>query len=151
MATINMVFFSVNLLKQQFLHVIYLTEFVHFWKTIHSLGKSFGVFSKIVLQICKGVGLDFNVWYLNKSPIIIRTHYMIRWEILAKKMLPQELLEVIKSIISSVSFDKLTTLDSRLFSQMCNGCVCQAKLYYLTMKWHSFWEVTDLVFFCFII
>ncbi|XP_040275720.1 protein ZBED8-like [Bufo bufo] len=57
---------------------------------------------------------------LNESPKVIGTHCMIHRQILATKTLPQNLQEVMKSVISCVNFVKASSLNSRLFSQLCN-------------------------------
>ncbi|KAK1339678.1 hypothetical protein QTO34_018232 [Cnephaeus nilssonii] len=67
-----------------------------------------------------GCRSGFQRLVLNESPKVIGTHCMIHWQILATKMLSQELQEVMKSIISSVNFVKVSTLNSWLFSQLCN-------------------------------
>ncbi|KAK1336735.1 LOW QUALITY PROTEIN: hypothetical protein QTO34_002770 [Cnephaeus nilssonii] len=67
-----------------------------------------------------GCRSGFQRLVLNESPKVIRTHCMIHWQILAAKTLPRELQEVMKSVISSVNFVKASTLNSRLFSQLCN-------------------------------
>lgn len=45
---------------------------------------------------------------------------MIHWQILARRTLPEELQEVMKGVLSSLYFVKVSTLHSRLFSQLCN-------------------------------
>nr|KAF6360079.1 hypothetical protein mMyoMyo1_011037 [Myotis myotis] len=59
-----------------------------------------------------GCRSGFQHLVLNESPKVIGTHCMIHRQILAMKMLPQELQEVMKSVISCVNFVKASTLNS---------------------------------------
>ncbi|KAK1346479.1 hypothetical protein QTO34_000335 [Cnephaeus nilssonii] len=96
----------------------------------------------------KDVDLDFNVWLLNESPKVIRTHCMIHRQILATKTLPQELQEVMKNIVSSVNFVKVSTLNSRLFLQLCNDLDApnNALLFHTEVRWLSRGKVLKRVF-----
>ncbi|KAM5219559.1 zinc finger BED domain-containing protein 5-like [Hipposideros larvatus] len=67
-----------------------------------------------------GCRSGFQRLVLNESPKVIRTHCMIHQQILAMKTLPQELQEVMKSVISCVDFVKASTLNSQLVLQLCN-------------------------------
>ncbi|KAK1345281.1 LOW QUALITY PROTEIN: hypothetical protein QTO34_013992 [Cnephaeus nilssonii] len=64
-----------------------------------------------------GFQSGFQHLVLNESPKVIGTHCMIHWQILATKMLPQELQEVMKRVISSVNFVKASTLNRRWSSR----------------------------------
>ncbi|XP_054573034.1 LOW QUALITY PROTEIN: zinc finger BED domain-containing protein 5-like, partial [Eptesicus fuscus] len=95
-----------------------------------------------------GYRSGFQHLVLNESPKVIRTHCMIHWQILAMKTLPQELQEVMKSVISSVNFVKTSTLNSRLFAQLCNelDVLNNALLFYTEMRWLSREKVLKRVF-----
>nr|KAF6452932.1 hypothetical protein HJG59_008231 [Molossus molossus] len=85
---------------------------------------------------------------LNESPKVVRTPCIIHWQILAMKMLPQELQEVIKSVISSVNFVKLSTLNSQLFLQLCSELDApnNALLFHTKVRWLLTGKVLKRVF-----
>ncbi|XP_060629099.2 protein FAM200C-like [Anolis sagrei] len=84
-----------------------------------------------------GCGSGFQSLVLNESPKVIGTHSMMRWQILVMKTLPQELQEVMKSVISSVNFVKSSTLNSQLLSQLCSELDAQnnALLLHTEVRW----------------
>ncbi|XP_070257217.1 protein FAM200C-like isoform X1 [Myotis yumanensis] len=85
---------------------------------------------------------------LNESPKVIGTHCMTHGQILARKTLPQELQEVMKSVISCVNFVKASTLNSRLFSQLCNELDVpnNALLFHTEARWLSRGKILKRVF-----
>ncbi|XP_039175589.1 SCAN domain-containing protein 3-like [Crotalus tigris] len=83
----------------------------------------------------------------NESPKVIGTHCMIHRQILATKMLPQELREVMKSIINCVNFVKASSLNTRLFSQLCNELDAPNNaLFHTEVRWLSKGKVLKRVF-----
>ncbi|XP_060616127.2 protein FAM200C-like isoform X1 [Anolis sagrei] len=91
-------------------------------------------------------GFQRLVW--NKSPKVIGTHCMIHRQILTTKTLPQELQEVMKSIIGSVNFVKASTLNSQLFSQLCSDLDApnNALLFHTEVRWMSTGKVLKRIF-----
>ncbi|XP_048351811.1 protein ZBED8-like [Sphaerodactylus townsendi] len=95
-----------------------------------------------------GCQSGFQRLVLNESPKVIGTHCMIQRQILSTKMLPQELQEVMNSVISSVNFVKASALNSRLFSQLCNELDApnNALLFPTAVRWLSRGKVLKHVF-----
>ncbi|XP_039178217.1 SCAN domain-containing protein 3-like [Crotalus tigris] len=95
-----------------------------------------------------GCRSGFQRLVLNESPKVIGTHCMIHRQILATKTLPQELQEVMKSVISSVNFVKASSLNSPLFSQLCNELDApnNALLFHTEERWLSRGKVLKRVF-----
>lgn len=73
---------------------------------------------------------------------------MIHQQILTMKTLPQELHEVMKGVISSVSFVKGSTLNSQLFAQLCSELEApnKALLFQTEVRWLSRRKVLKHVF-----
>ncbi|XP_014389407.1 PREDICTED: LOW QUALITY PROTEIN: protein ZBED8-like [Myotis brandtii] len=86
-----------------------------------------------------GCRSGFQRLILNESPKVMGTHCMIHQQMLAMKTLPQELQEVMKSVISCVNFVKASTLNSQLFSQLCNELDApnNALLFHPEARWLS--------------
>ncbi|XP_039180852.1 zinc finger BED domain-containing protein 5-like isoform X2 [Crotalus tigris] len=95
-----------------------------------------------------GCRSGFQHMVLNESPKVIGTHCMIHRQILATKTLPQELQEIMKSIISSVNFVKASSLNSQLFSQLCNELDApnNALLFHTEVRWLLRGKVLKRVF-----
>nr|KAF6462364.1 hypothetical protein HJG59_011385 [Molossus molossus] len=95
-----------------------------------------------------GCQSGFQGLVLNEPPKVVGTHCMIYRQILATKMLPQELQEVMRSILSSVNFVKASTLNSRLFSQLCNKLDApnNALLFHPEVRWLLTGKVLKCVF-----
>uniref|UniRef100_A0A8C5PY01 Uncharacterized protein n=1 Tax=Leptobrachium leishanense TaxID=445787 RepID=A0A8C5PY01_9ANUR len=95
-----------------------------------------------------GCRSGFQHLVLNESPKVIGTHCMIHRQILATKTLPQNLQEVMKSGISCVNFVKASSLNSRLFSQLCNelDAAHNALLFHTEVRWLSREKVLKRVF-----
>ncbi|XP_007648258.1 zinc finger BED domain-containing protein 5 [Cricetulus griseus] len=95
-----------------------------------------------------GCQSGFQHLVLNESPKVIGTHCMIHLQTLAMKTLPQDLKEVMQSVISSVNFIKSNTLNSQLFSQLCNDLDTQNKalLFHTEGRWLSSGTVFKRVF-----
>ncbi|XP_069616232.1 zinc finger BED domain-containing protein 5-like [Ranitomeya imitator] len=84
----------------------------------------------------------------NESPKAIGTHCMIHRQILATKTLPQDLQEVMKSVITCVNFVESSALNSRLFCQLCNDLDApnNALLFHTEVRWLSRGKVLKRVF-----
>ncbi|XP_075833987.1 protein FAM200C-like isoform X1 [Microtus pennsylvanicus] len=95
-----------------------------------------------------GCQSGFQRLVLNESPEVIGTHCMIHLHALAMKTLPQDLKEVMQSVIGSVNLVKANTLNSRLFSQLCNefDAPNKALLFHTEGRWLSKGTVLKCVF-----
>ncbi|XP_070270292.1 LOW QUALITY PROTEIN: protein FAM200C [Myotis yumanensis] len=95
-----------------------------------------------------GCRSGFQRLVLNGSPKVIGTHCVIHRQILTTKMLPQELQEVMKSVISCVNFVKASTSNSRLFLQLCNELDVpnNALLFHTEVRWLSRGKILKRVF-----
>ncbi|XP_015677944.1 SCAN domain-containing protein 3-like [Protobothrops mucrosquamatus] len=130
-------------------------EFVTKFDTVGSFLKEHKISWEKVCGVCTdgapamlGCRSGFQRLVLNESPKVIGTHCMIHWQILATKTLPQELQEVMKSVIRSVNFVKASSLNSRLFSQLCNELDVpnNAVLFHTEMRWLSRGNILKRVF-----
>ncbi|KAM4697774.1 zinc finger BED domain-containing protein 5-like [Rhinophrynus dorsalis] len=95
-----------------------------------------------------GCRSGFQRLVLNESPKVIGTHCMIHRQILATKTLPQELQEVMKSVVSAVNYVKASALNSRLFSKLCNELDSSNNvlLFHTDVRWLSRGKVLKRVF-----
>ncbi|KAM4696055.1 zinc finger BED domain-containing protein 5-like [Rhinophrynus dorsalis] len=95
-----------------------------------------------------GCRSGFQSLVLNESPKVIGTHCMIHRQILATKTLPQELQEVMKSVVSAVNYVKASALNSRLFSKLCNELDSSNNvlLFHTDVRWLSRGKVLKRVF-----
>lgn len=83
-----------------------------------------------------GCWSEFQRFVLSESPKVIGAHCMIHWQILVMKMLSQELQEIMKRTINSVSFIKVSTLNRPLFSKLCKelNVLNKARLFHTEVK-----------------
>lgn len=125
MVTLNRNVFFATILKQQW--CIWHTVFGSFLKE-HKISR--GQVSALAVL---GWWSGFQCLILNESPEVIGT--LIYWQILPMKALTQELQEVMRSILSSASFVKVSTLNSLLFSKQCDDSDAPNKALLVTLKW----------------
>ncbi|KAM4697851.1 zinc finger BED domain-containing protein 5-like [Rhinophrynus dorsalis] len=95
-----------------------------------------------------GCRSGFQRLVLNESPKVIGSHCMIHRQILSTKTLPQELQEVMKSVVSAVNSVKASALNSRLFSKLCNELDASNNvlLFHTDVRWLSRGKVLKCVF-----
>ncbi|XP_051017344.1 protein ZBED8-like [Acomys russatus] len=95
-----------------------------------------------------GCQSGFQRLVINESPKAIGTHCMTHLQTLAMKTLPRELQEVLTSVISSVNFVKASSLNGRLFSQLCSNMDTPNKtlLLHTEGRWLSRGKVLKCIF-----
>lgn len=95
-----------------------------------------------------GCQSGFQRLVLNESPKAIGAHCMLHLQTLAMKTLPQDFQEVMKSVLSSVNFVKASSLNSRLFLQLCNDLDGPSKtlLLHTEGRWLSRGKVLKRIF-----
>ncbi|KAL1768625.1 zinc finger protein BED domain-containing protein 5-like [Sigmodon hispidus] len=95
-----------------------------------------------------GCHSGFQRLILKESPKVIGTHCMTHLQTLAMKTLPPELQEVMRSVISAVSFVKSSALNSRLLSQLCIELDAPSKalLFHTDGRWLSRGTILKHVF-----
>lgn len=95
-----------------------------------------------------GCQSGFQRLVLNESPKAIGAHCMIHLQTLAMKTLPQDLQEVMKSVLSSVSFLKASSLNSRLFLQLSSDLDAPSRtlLLHTEARWLSRGKVLKRIF-----
>lgn len=108
-----------NLLKQWLLHMVSLTQLVHLKEQKISYRKVCGLCTDgapAMLEYPSG----FQCLVLNESPTVIRTHYMIHWQILAMKKLATKIARRNENHDKFCQFVRVNTLNSQLFLQLCH-------------------------------
>ncbi|XP_032742843.1 protein ZBED8-like [Rattus rattus] len=95
-----------------------------------------------------GCQSGFQRLVLNESPKAIGAHCMMHLQTLAMKTLPQDLQDAMKSVLSSVSFIKASSLNSRLFLQLCSDLDAPSKalLLHTEGRWLSRGKVLKRIF-----
>ena len=95
-----------------------------------------------------GCRSGFQCLVINASPKAIGTHCMINRQVLATKTLPQEFLDIMKSVVSVVNFVKTSASNRRLFSQLCSELDASnnVRLFHTDVRWLSISKVLARVF-----